>query len=259
MSVSIALIAQTFLANLSFGTFIFNPLSNPKKTGGGFQKVITALSFAGLLIVMALQLLNGNNLSLWLPYVLIGLVLLSFNYFYYVKQDGRGPMALFINIILILGSFFYHYAVNDLATTLYHFTNLCFLGIVNFSMLLGHWYLVTPKMSVQPLLNCCFVIWPLGVLKLISGLIVLSQTEQFNYLWSDDALWPTGASFDVIVLVTRYLVGLGGILLASIFAYKLTKMRDTQAATGVFYVMVILALLGELSAYYFYYTYGLML
>ncbi len=111
------------------------------------------------------------------------------------------------------------------------------LGGAMTGMLLGHWYLTAPTMSIQPLtsLNRAFGIAVL--LRLIVSIIVLVLAagllqESTHLLWFS----------------LRWLAGLIGPLVLVVMVSKILGYKNTQSATGVLFVGVILTFIGELSA-----------
>lgn len=113
-------------------------------------------------------------------------------------------------------------------------------------MLLGHWYLTTPTMSIEPLKRLNLFLGIAGLLRLI-----LSATTVFML---------SGGAFDsaetrlrwVAVpqawLGLRWLAGIIGPLVVCLMVWRILKYRNTQSATGVLFVGVILAFIGDMTA-----------
>lgn len=116
------------------------------------------------------------------------------------------------------------------------------LGSTFTAMLLGHHYLTAPTMSIEPLRR---------IVKLIGlGLVVRIGLASLG-LW----LWwhgtsPThqGVAISPLFLTIRWLMGFGGLALATVLTWKTVEIRSTQSATGILYIAVIFVLLGELTA-----------
>jgi len=111
------------------------------------------------------------------------------------------------------------------------------LGSAVTGMLLGHWYLTAPGMSLEPLsrLNRYLAIAAAARLALSAAALALA--------WSQIA-GPTQFSW----LGLRWLAGVFGPLIVAGMVWRILKYRNTQAATGVLFVGVILTFIGELSA-----------
>jgi hypothetical protein len=133
------------------------------------------------------------------------------------------------------------------------------LGGVGFSMVLGHWYLVVPRLAIEPLKTTS----KFFIIALIARIVLLMLTLLI--------LWNTGGSriievlqmadgvFPTVLLWTRLLLGL---VIPASFLYLIwgtVKIRSTQSATGIFYVTTALILIGELLSKYLSEMYGVPL
>lgn len=120
--------------------------------------------------------------------------------------------------------------ISDIATS-------ATLGGAMVGMLLGHWYLTTPTMTTLPLnrLNFCFGV--VLVLRLLLSAICLA------FAWHQI---EGGTQF--VWLALRWFAGILAPLLLTVMVWRILKYRNTQSATGVLFVCVILTLIGELSA-----------
>jgi len=140
--------------------------------------------------------------------------------------------ALSLGILLISGTWRLHWScvfASDLSSALT-------LGGAMCGMLLGHSYLTSPTMSIAPLLKLNeFLGWAGVVRGLISGAVLLVAWPQLH----GDSTW--------IWLTLRWIAGIGGPLLVWQMVKRILIFKNTQAATGVLFVGVILTLLGELT------------
>lgn len=113
------------------------------------------------------------------------------------------------------------------------------LGTTMAAMLLGHWYLNTPTMQLEPLRR--LVVFMIGAALAraavcAAGLwLVLAATGQ-----------PDKARGLFIAL--RWLSGLLGVLILAAMTWQTLKIPNTQSATGILYVAVIGTFLGELTS-----------
>lgn len=110
------------------------------------------------------------------------------------------------------------------------------LGGAVTAMLLGHWYLTAPTMSIEPLRRMTWYFGGAGLFRLVVagvGFAVFWGTIGDATLWS----W----------LALRWAAGLFGPLAVFVMVWRILKHRNTQSATGVLYVGVILTFLGELT------------
>jgi len=104
-------------------------------------------------------------------------------------------------------------------------------------MILGHWYLVTPRMSQQPLKE--LVILLLGSMALQGVVTVLALALPHD---------PIAGDGDVKGNPFLWLKVAGGMALPMIFAYmayESSAIRAMQSATGLLYIVMVLVLAGE--------------
>lgn len=131
--------------------------------------------------------------------------------------------------------------------TLYWISEIS-LGLVSGSavagMLLGHWYLTAPTMSVSPLNR---VNEFLGLAAVIRFALAALSLILF-WPWSSTSQIPAWTSTHLVWLSLEWLAGILGQLIVVWMVWKIMKLRNTQAATGVLFVGVILAFLGEMTA-----------
>jgi hypothetical protein len=111
------------------------------------------------------------------------------------------------------------------------------LGAALTGMLLGHRYLTAPGMPLAPLiwLNAGLGLASLfrlavSATALVSGFGVLNESTY--WIW----------------LALRWLAGILGPMTACVMVQRILRYRNTQAATGVLFVAVILTFIGELTA-----------
>ena len=117
------------------------------------------------------------------------------------------------------------------------FATASVLGGAVTGMLLGHWYLTAPTMSIAPLKTLCWLFAGAIVLRLIvstAGWMLEGQALHGGVQWTWFAL--------------RWLAGILGPLAISVMAIGILRYRNTQAATGVLFAGVILTFIGEMSA-----------
>lgn len=113
------------------------------------------------------------------------------------------------------------------------------LGSSTTAMLMGHSYLIAPAMSLTPLKRL------LGTL--FASLFFRSIVAGIG-LWS----WTTERSLAnlnevTVLLPLRWGIGIIGPFVLGTMAWHTAKIRSTQSATGILYVVVIFCFLGELT------------
>jgi hypothetical protein len=111
------------------------------------------------------------------------------------------------------------------------------LGGTDGAMLLGHWYLVTPKLSPAPLRRASLAIVAAVALQIALVGIVWLRGDLTG-------TWETALS---VALVLRIGVGLFMTLIVALAAWWTAGM-NTQSSTGLLYVALGCAFAGEVSA-----------
>ncbi len=111
------------------------------------------------------------------------------------------------------------------------------LGGLDGAMLLGHWYLVTPKLPTAPLRNASLIVVAAVVLQLVVVLATVMRGD----------LSGTTQTGLVVAIGIRIGVGLLMTLAVALAAWWTARM-NTQSSTGLLYVGLGSALAGEISA-----------
>jgi hypothetical protein len=118
------------------------------------------------------------------------------------------------------------------------------LGSVMLTMVFGHWYLVVPKLSLDPLRLLVKVYMGAIVVRVVTIILSLVVLElQPEVSWSTVALelfvrqglffWP------------RVIFGVVLPIVLGLMIWSTVEIRHTQAATGLLYVAVVTLLFGE--------------
>ena len=119
------------------------------------------------------------------------------------------------------------------------FSSAALLGSVTTAMLMGHSYLIAPAMSLTPLLRLLAALFGSLLLRLAVAVVGL-------WYWTAD---PARVNLETALwLVPRWGLGLVGPLVLGWMAWETARIRSTQSATGILYVVVIFCFLGELTS-----------
>ena len=121
------------------------------------------------------------------------------------------------------------------------------LGTATTAMLMGHSYLIAPSMSLTPLMRLLVAFFATLLLRgIFSGLGLWFWIGEHS-LNAPPTLTPSVGGDEVaIFLPVRWGIGFVGPLVLGTMAWQTAKIRSTQSATGILYVVVILTFLGEL-------------
>jgi hypothetical protein len=112
------------------------------------------------------------------------------------------------------------------------------LGTAVTAMLMGHSYLIAPSMSLTPLLRLLAAL-------LVAILMRIAVASAGLWFWTTE---HTLTKLDdvTILLPLRWGLGFAGPLVLGAMAWQTARIRSTQSATGILYVVVIFCFLGEL-------------
>lgn len=255
------------LHQVSVGSLI--PLLVLKGVGKkGFLKLLAFTSFSLEGIALGIQLLTLRRCSVfevgcWRfdtgvwglgSGVLFFLLLAVFIAFLFFKDERKS--FLFLRLTLLAGGnvlcftaiSFLPSPVSGLQSLvlllLSFFTSALLLGSVVAAMLLGHWYLVEPGLSIGPFKR--LTILYLGSC-LLQGLVVFGSTL---FAFFGGPFSKMTLAMYSYALIGR--IGLGIFLPLSVGAlvWETLKIPHTQAATGLLYVAILLVLAGELLGRY---------
>ncbi|MCP4912695.1 MAG: hypothetical protein GY909_06220 [Oligoflexia bacterium] len=249
-------VIQFYLLTLSLGLGFFCYLANTKETGAGFIRVVMSLCAVSTGIALAFHLVNVGSITL--ETILYAVSFISFVLVYLKHEDKKSKAMWFLyglsNLCLLGG--FYLFMNKDLVNTLFAYATTGFVGSVTYAMVMGHWYLVTPKLSEKPLKIATLFIWATILIKLAwTGYEYYQNMDMFEQGTTKGA----GYMFNWVMLTMRVGWVYLGVGIMSIFGWRLVKMRSIQSATGIFYAMTFFVFGGELFSIYFFFKYGLYL
>jgi len=118
-------------------------------------------------------------------------------------------------------------------------TSAAFLGAAMSAMLMGHSYLVAPAMALTPLLRLLAALFAATLLRMLVAAL----------LWWTAGRRPLTLEEDVLLwLPVRWGLGFVAPLILGWLAWQSTRIRSTQSATGILYVVVVFCFLGELTS-----------
>ena len=131
------------------------------------------------------------------------------------------------------------------------------LGWSLITMLLGHWYLVAPKLTFRHLTVFCRVLLAAVACRLLAVGATLAVASGVDELVEPHPLRVlTGLGGQGIFFWFRLLWGLAIPLALGFMALHCARQRSNQSATGILYVLVVGAVIGEITGYYLSVTTG---
>jgi hypothetical protein len=236
------LLAQ-FLLRLAFGLAVGMGLTSSRQVASGYFRNHLYVTL-GLSTLAALALAKLDQVGMWLAVVAAALSFFGAAFWLY-ESPRAGKVALWFIAACVLAS-----AVasqSESATSpltrawnaLSIATSGLVLGLVFAAMLLGHWYLNVPGMSLAPLRRLLAAAAIAAVAQ-----AVLSAAGAAN-AWSTQS-GVTSAWW--LFLALRWSFGICGVLALLWMAWRTLEIPNTQSATGILYVAVIGVFVGELAA-----------
>ena len=258
MNSNTQIITHFFMLSLAFGTQLLSPVVSTKMTGVGFYKLGTSIVLACLILALGVDYYMQPALST-AEYICYGILIISNAFTYLFHKDDKTYLmwALYvIQVITFSVLTFYVFAFNPLWITFF-MSSMLLLGISNFAMILGHYYLVVPKLSFEPLFYCLYIFWAVIFMKITSSLSIIFSTAK-PYL-EEGTLLGDGYMYNWLFVSMRYLWGYAAPLILSFFTFRLCKLRSNQSATGVLYIVEFFVIVGELISVYLMAKHGLPL
>ncbi|HVR75144.1 MAG TPA: hypothetical protein VMT52_12460 [Planctomycetota bacterium] len=135
----------------------------------------------------------------------------------------------------------------------------CLLGAATTAMVLGHWYLVSRKLSFTPLARLTlFLGSALLARAVVAGGAAWAQAERWDGLISRSGMTGFLAGSGLFVLV-RALFGFVAPAAFVALTWRCIAIRSNQSATGILYVTLAFVLIGEIIAWHFLVSDGLIL
>ena len=163
-----------------------------------------------------------------------------------VRQERLGHIAGLATAVVGVVSLFFFADVRDRAFGLAIAELLmgsAFLGSTAYGLLLGHWYLVERRLTKQYMVRTSYL-YGGGVLAAAVGVLLAAQNPA-----------PDAANLSPLIAIPSFTILLAGGFVAicaliAPFVWKLANEggRSIQAATGYFYLAVIMAFSAEMAA-----------
>jgi hypothetical protein len=237
---------SVFTLRLSAGMIACLLLVSPAQVNPRFFRThfLTAFGLAGVVLIFLPPIDNAWTVR---GLLIAAMTIAFFCYISFSLENAPGGVllassdtALLMAALLLLGSDVAPWSAGAFAL-LGDLSSAALLGTALSAMLMGHMYLIAPTMTLAPLYR---MLGALGVALLCRVLVdgfalgFWTQEHSFGKVAMDLKLW----------LAVRWPVGLVGPLVLTWMAWQTARMRSTQSATGILYVVVILCFLGELTS-----------
>ena len=251
----VMIVSEHFLLSLAFAMSVFSIIASSKLTGAGFIKLSTSVAGGSGLLALACHLSYASIQSPQSIFVSIFLVASALIYAFH--RDNKGIAMWTLWLIQSLSSLWAIVIFHNTYTeqVIWAVSSAALLGIVTYAMVLGHWYLVVPKLSEKPLVVSTIILWIIIVLKIgWTSVEVMENADYFTLGTTKGA----GYSFNILLLTMRAAWGYLVVGVMSLFSWRLIRMRSIQSATGMLYAMTFFVLVGELMAQYMFFKFGVL-
>jgi len=237
-----------FIFRLSFGMAAAMLCVSPRQVTSGYYRnnlyVLLGLNvLASLLVWLAPA---ESNMSLW-PAALAAAASYVGAAAWLYDKAGPGWLALaVVSVSSLTGAWLSQLVPATTGTptgrllwTLDPVGSGAVLGVTMAAMLLGHWYLNAPGMSLSPLRRLVTML--VAVLVLRGVFAACGAVLEYRTATAVDLS-------EALFAAMRWLSGIVGAIGVAIMARQILRIPNTQSATGILYVGVILTFVGELTA-----------
>jgi hypothetical protein len=235
-----------FFCRLVFGATLAMALTNSKTISSGYYRN-NLYVLVGLNVGLSLIVWTGTSqcaLPLWLPVAAAVACYLGAVCWFYEKPQPAVVLLALIAALTLAGSWVTSTPA-ETANLIARVLTLCdapmgglLLGLTFDAMLLGHWYLNQPGMTLAPLKRL--------VLAMLIAVVTRAALASLGLV-----LEASEHDFDLgrgLLVALRWLAGLIGGAAVALAAWQTLKVPNTQSATGILYVGVIGTFLGELTS-----------
>jgi hypothetical protein len=236
-----SLLAQ-FLLRLAFGLAVGIAITSPRQVSSGFYRNHLYVTL-GLATLAALALSSLSSTATWLA---AAAAVLSFvgaaAWLYESRRVGLSLLWLVAATSLgaaLVGASGHGDTSAGVVGVLWWLSipvSGLSLGLTTASMLLGHWYLNSPGMELAPLR------------KLLVAAAAAIAAQAVISAWGLAAQWESQDAVPFHWVLLRWSFGIVGVAAMLWMAWQTLKIPNTQSATGILYVAVIGAFIGELAA-----------
>jgi hypothetical protein len=221
------------------------PILSPAQVPPRFFRVhfLTAL---GLLAVAGIFIHEVANIVFWLIFGVAAVGCLIGSIVWHLDEAPGGRAAIYLTPIamaacLIDGGMLVRGEMDAPLRIADDVFSALVVGSATTAMLMGHSYLISPSMSISPLMRLLAAV----------GVSVLLRAGLAGFgLWGWTSS-PSAANLETELLLwlpVRWALGVIAPLVLGWMAWETARIRSTQSATGILYVVVIVSFLGELTS-----------
>lgn len=235
---------ETFVLKLLVGIALMWLLMPRKEVTDGFFRIqmLVALGLSVLLVLIVSSDTAAENRFFCIAQVVSAFVAFAGHIVWKLGRRLPGVIAIYSIAFLSFLSLFSMSCAGgldreSLQLFLSNTASSAVLGATLTSMLLGHWYLTTPTMSIGPLswFTRALAVAAVGRLLMTGLSFGLFGLATHNF-------------FHLVLLFLRIFGGIVVPLVTAVVVARILRYRNTQSATGVLFAALILVFMGEMAA-----------
>jgi len=180
---------------------------------------------------------------------------------FYWNKETAGPKA--VSFLVLLGLYI-TFRVQTIA--LGHTVPAFFINVLGgfifsaslYTMNLGHWYLNVHGLPLKHLRNATYVFWVLILVRFLWDLIYIF-TGQIVYQGDPLRIYEFIRTLEGFLLLIPVFFGTLLPLMTLFMVKEIIKLKNTQAATGILYVILCGVVLGDMAYKYYLIKFGIIL
>jgi hypothetical protein len=196
------------------------------------------LAALGLMVVAGVFLRDGGTLPVWIAYGVAVVALAAGSIVWHTEEAPFGRALFVVAGLALAATMLLHRGFGDPLRLVDDFAAAALLGSAISAMLMGHSYLIAPAMSIVPLKRL------LGCLS--ASLAVRIVLAGLGLWWTRFVSSGTLDQETIYLVAGRWLLGLIVPIPLVWMSWETARIRSTQSATGILYVVTIVVFLGEL-------------
>lgn len=218
----------------------------------GLPAVVAGLSLAG----MKLMVFPGEIITAAVVWVVLFLLI---TFIYWHKETVH---LYAVAMVVLAGAYVYAQSYVYLlgGTTpvgiVINFLGGLILAVSFYAMNLGHWYLNVHGLSLDHLKRACLALTSLLGIRLAFDVIMVFASKVLWHGESVAVLYFLGR-MDGFFLWIAFFFGTLFPFIAMYFVWGTLKVKSTQSATGILYVLLSAILIGDITYKYYLLQYGL--
>lgn len=252
---SLKIILEFFLCSVALGISGFSAIASTKLTGVGFFKLAMSVCLGCLMVALPTHFaLRGISFDYMTIAYVVALGSMGLSYLVHKDQKSAPMWLLYVVQNLALIYLIWGQSSAHVMNFLYLLLGALYLGVVVYAMVLGHWYLVVPKLTEQPLKTSMAFYFVFLVAKLAFSTAGYLEHQSF---FEQGTMLGEGYMFNWLLLTMRAAWGYLIVGIMGYFSWRLISIRSIQSATGMLYAMVFFVFIGELISGFLFFKYGM--